>query len=71
MHQKAHKRVSLTIEDLPAQELPPEQAEAVRGGSWQEITTDIVDPLEGEIESHGSDPDGNEDIDRSGPGQLG
>ncbi|HXH09286.1 MAG TPA: hypothetical protein VNP04_05920 [Alphaproteobacteria bacterium] len=70
MHQKAHKRASLTIEDLPARELPPEQAEAVRGGSWKMVTTDIVDPLEGEIASHNTDPDGNEDIDRPGPAQL-
>jgi len=31
------------------------------------VTTDIVGALEGEIESHNTDPDGNEDIDRSGP----
>jgi hypothetical protein len=68
-------RPALTLADLPAQALTSAQAEAIKGGSYRKRTTDIVGPLEGEILSHGdgfnSDPDGNEDIDVSGPGNFG
>jgi hypothetical protein len=63
------KRIAtVTVQDLPEQELTHAQEAAVKGGIFFERTTDIVDPLEGELLGHGVDPDGNEDINGSGPG---